>query len=298
MTDNVQGDISRRATRQKRHAELTDSYLSSSTTTVASEKPTTEPFECTWRGPFRLFDLPSELRLRIFEYALAPREALLLTTTAQKRKAVIPSITPALLRTSHQVYQEASEVLLDQNEVTIVVNAHDVCWPTISENRLPQDVLRRLRHLCVILECTDYFNAGYADVDFEPFEALTSLQSIRIAMIYRRSSPRQSLPSMHIAHLREYNVVAQILERIPASTQLLFATEPVTVQHQAARAIMGRRAVYRSGADEEASAVALEAAANGVPDLVRGCKSGLSKDAFSGSRFLLQKLAGRTFSRV
>ncbi|KAK1076482.1 hypothetical protein LTR33_008904, partial [Friedmanniomyces endolithicus] len=79
--------------------------------------------------------------------------------------------------------------------------------------------------------------------------------------------------------LREFNVVAQILERVPASTRLLFGTEKGTWQHGVVQSSNGMRAVYRDrqGTLEEAPAADLEAAAKGVPGLVRGCKSNASE---------------------
>ncbi|KAK3070735.1 hypothetical protein LTR53_009933 [Teratosphaeriaceae sp. CCFEE 6253] len=228
---------------------------------------------------FRLFDLPSELRLRIYEYTLAPCGVLCLSSTPSKRSAVTPVIIPALLRTCRQVYSEADGILLSDNEITITVNAHDTCWPTISEKRLSQSVLRKIQKLCVILDCTDYFNASYADVDFSAFTHLVSLRSLRIAMVFRKHYPTQTLAPLHLPQLREFNVVAQVLERVPASTGLFFGTEKETLQNEIVRSSNGMRSVYRDrqGTLEEAPAEDLEAAARGVVDLVRGCKC-MSRD--------------------
>ncbi|KAK3070107.1 hypothetical protein LTR53_011027 [Teratosphaeriaceae sp. CCFEE 6253] len=230
---------------------------------------------------FRLFDLPSELRLRIYEYALASCGILCLSSTPSKRCAVTPVITPALLRTCRRAYHEADGMLLSDNEITITVNAHDTCWPTISEKRLSQSVLRKIQKLCVILDCTDYFNASYADVDFSAFTHLISLRTLRIAMVFRKHYPTQTLAPLHLPQLKEFNVVAQILERVPASTTLYFGTDRGTLQHEIVRSSNGMRSVYRDrqGTLEEAPAEDLEAAARGVVDLVRGCKGMLRDDA-------------------
>ncbi|KAF2764315.1 hypothetical protein EJ03DRAFT_256674, partial [Teratosphaeria nubilosa] len=138
-----------------------------------------------------LFDLPPELRLRIYEYSLAPTGVLSLTSTKTNRKLIQPAVVPALLRTCKQINDEIDSLLFSDNQICISVNAHDTCWRTISESLLPQRVLEKVQHLCVILDCTNYFNASYADVDFSPFEALVSLKTIRIAMIYRKQYTSQ-----------------------------------------------------------------------------------------------------------
>ncbi|KAK5710247.1 hypothetical protein LTR17_019017 [Elasticomyces elasticus] len=130
-------------------------------------------------------------------------------------------------------------MIVSDNEVTITVNAHDTCWPTIPARRLSHAVLTRLQHMCLILDCTDYFNSSYADVDFDAFKSLTGLRTLRIAMVYRKHYDTQTLAPLHIPQLREFNVVAQILERVPASTRLLFGTEPDSAQHDLIKASNG-----------------------------------------------------------
>jgi len=231
--------------------------------------------------PFRLFDLPSELRLRIYEYTLAPSGLLFLVPTKSKRFAVEPAVTPNLLATCRQVHNEADGILYSENEICISVNAHDTCWPTISEKRLPQRVLEELQHMFVLLDCTDYFNSSYADIDLAPFEALVSLKTLRLAMIYRRNHATQILSPLHIHALREFNLVTQVLERVPASTLVSYGTVAGSQQDTMVQHIVEMRRRGIGGNIAEGLVTDLEAAGKGVKDLVRGCKSGATTNVFT-----------------
>ncbi|KAK5123811.1 hypothetical protein LTR85_002447 [Meristemomyces frigidus] len=123
------------------------------------------------------------------------------------------------------------------------------------------------------MDCTNYFNASYSDVDFAAFEALVSLKTLRIAMIYRRNHESQVLAPLHIPELPDFNVVAQILERIPANTKLSFGTVSGSQQSQMTSDLIGKgggRARGNGGMIVEAPPTDLEAAATGVKELVRG----------------------------
>jgi hypothetical protein len=128
-----------------------------------------------------LLSLPAELRLRIYSFALAPTGSIYLHRTSTKRYAVTPStISPALLATCRQINYEASGVLYTENVVHIAVDGHDTSWPAINEARLPQFVLQKLEHLCVLLDCTSVLWAKYGTVDLEAFTALTELRTLRL----------------------------------------------------------------------------------------------------------------------
>lgn len=192
--------------------------------------------------PCRLLTLPAELRLRIYSFALAPTRSLYLHRTPNKRRAVTPAISPALLATNRQIHAEASGVLYVENTVHIALDAHDTTWPAIDESRLPQRVLQKLEHLCVLLDCTAVLWRGYGGVDFEAFTALTALRTLRLralvlpdvdenegdededdgeaaaTAIEEPTEPTWKFPNF--SHLAK-----EILERVPATTQIYYGPD-------------------------------------------------------------------------
>jgi hypothetical protein len=198
--------------------------------------------------PCRLLSLPAELRLRIYSFALAPTGTIYLHRTPSKRHAVTPSsISPALLATNRQIHSEATGVLYVENVVHIAVDAHDTAWPAINESRLPQPVLQRLEHLCVLLDCSAVLWGRYGAVDFGAFTALTALKTLRLrALVLPDESgefgdgdqdgqdpdqlggvndpplppaePTWKFPNFAL-------LAVEILERVPASTRILYGPD-------------------------------------------------------------------------
>lgn len=164
----------------------------------------------------RLLSLPAELRLEIYAHALAPTGSLYLHTTKSKRHAVSPAIPTSLLQTCRQIHSEAKGILYLENTVTFTIDAHDTTWPTISEKRLPQAVLEKLVHACVLLDCTAPFRAAYSDVDFTPFAALTSLRTLRLRHL-RIVITGDGMP--------EPELLAEILARVPRSASIFYGPE-------------------------------------------------------------------------
>lgn len=78
-------------------------------------------------GRCHLLELPAELRLRIFEYALAPTGVLSLLSSSAKRFTVSPTINSAILGTCRQINHEAADMLYSENEICLGVDAHDTC---------------------------------------------------------------------------------------------------------------------------------------------------------------------------
>ncbi|KAK5135609.1 hypothetical protein LTR08_005089 [Meristemomyces frigidus] len=244
--------------------------------------------------PFRLFDLPPELRLRIYSYALAPTGVLSITTTKTKRYAVTPDITPLLLATCKQIHHEAHDILYAENEVCFAIDAHDTCWPTVSERRFPQRVLQRLQHVCLILDMTAPFRADYADVDFAALEALIELRTLRMAMVCQKVYAELLLALDPPLEPGGNSVFPQILERIPAAARVYYGTVDGSQQMAMVQAILNMRSIGNGGIVVngrgngkvviEASGELLDGAVGRLEGVVQGCKSGATVDAFAEAR--------------
>lgn len=227
----------------------------------------------------RLLDLPAEIRNCIYRYALAPTGSVALISTRSKRFATKPILAPALLATCHQINKEASEILYSENTVCITVDAEDTCWPTIAESRLPQRSLEKLQHLFVILDCTaQYFNASFADVDWDPFSALISLKTLSITILYHRYNYRFS-STFSAETINE--LLTQLLERIPAHTVVTFKLEADSSEQLYLTGVVERLQKYLPAdsivhADAEMCGIGVD-----MLDLEQGCKSGTVRDVFA-----------------
>lgn len=129
----------------------------------------------------------------------------------------------------------------------MAVDAHDTAWPAINEARLPQPVLQRLEHLCVLLDCSAVLWGRYGSVDFGAFTALTALKTLRLrALVLPDESgefgdedgddgqdPNQQggindpqPPDEPTWKFPNFALLAvEILERVPASTKILYGPD-------------------------------------------------------------------------
>lgn len=246
--------------------------------------------EMATRHRCRLLELPAEIRNSIYHYALAPTGSVALTSTKTKRFAITPTLAPALLATCNQIHSEAANILYSDNTVCITVDAEDTCWPTIAETRLPQRSLEKLQHLFVILDCTaQYFNASFADVDWAPFSALTSLKTLRLAILIHRNSHRFA-PTFLDESVTE--LLTQVLERVPAYTSIFFEIEEGSEEHPHLAHVIGRLQRYLPpDSIIQVDADTCERARDN-PVLEQGCKSGALEDVFAEYRNYCQVIRG------
>lgn len=258
-----------------------------------------------------LLNLPAELRNRIYEACLSPG-VLCLTRTDTKRFAVSPSISPCILATCRQIYNEASKLLYFDNEVTLIMDIHDTFAPVINESRLPQRALENLEHVCLICDGTANLQASYEDVDFTHLSALVSLKTLRICVIL--SIIPQISPEVVL--LQTTGLVEQILERVPASTRILYEVVPGSPQEKLAQYVLAK-GMERHSRGRAGRSFAANTASNGGSFLrttyilpsstieksveaaeaehdLRGRKSGTGLDVFAEHRAELKGFAWRS----
>lgn len=233
----------------------------------------------------RLLDLPAELRLRIWEYTLAPTGTIALSRTKTKRFATTPILGPTLLATCRQIHSEAAAILYSENCLYLKVDAHDNCWPTISKSRLPQRVLQKLQHMSVNLDCTGYMWTSYADVDWTAFTALVSLQTLRIAVTAQARYARDvGQPSHEYLSGKTQELLREVLERVPKSTKVVYGKEDESPKRKTPHQPVKLPEPGLVGESEpcEIDGTALtELAAEMTEWMEQGCKSGSVRNVFA-----------------
>lgn len=185
----------------------------------------------------RLLELPAELRIRIYEACLAPTGTLCLIATKTKRYATTPVLSPTILSTCRQIYSEAQDILLDQNKVCFTIDAHDTSWPVVSEKRLPQHVLEKLQHAVIILDAATTFYSSYQNIDWSALGALVSLKTLKICIVWQCEGTSPSAASW----LDFYELMEQVLERIPQSTKVMYGADKDAPEHELVKNVIERR---------------------------------------------------------
>ncbi|KAK4502578.1 hypothetical protein PRZ48_006004 [Zasmidium cellare] len=238
--------------------------------------------EPTKPSPF--IALPPELRLQIYANALHPTSTLTLTSTPTHRHAITPHITPSLLAVSRKIHAEASPLLYTDNTLALTLDAHETYWPPISEARLPQHVLEKIRHLCVVFDCTAIFHFRYAEVDFAAFEALVSLKTLRVAVIHTTEGFWGGTGRNAVA--RCVALLTEVLMRVPRDVKVLCGIEEGTQEGELLEEKLMARRQGRQRPDviQVVEKGDLEAAVAQIPDEIRGVKNGGNRDVFAQYR--------------
>lgn len=231
-----------------------------------------------------LLKLPAELRVRIYEYTLAPTRMIHLTSSAARRRVVSPTISPALLATCQQIHREAREILYAENCVCIVIDGQAFNAPAVAESRLPQRVLEKLKDVCLIFDCTATFRTPFTELDLDALTALSSVTRVRIAVLLRTDDDAGSAAMR--ASLDE--LMTMVLQRIPATASVQWGVEADSAQARLTDALMARRQktfrreqrIVVVNVDKSQLAQMVE----GEIDVVQGFLSGQISDVFAAYR--------------
>ncbi|MCJ1258614.1 hypothetical protein MMC24_006447 [Lignoscripta atroalba] len=221
-------------------------------------------------APFRLLDLSAELRLHIYKLALrSPNKTILMPYTFNpKQSHHRHGLAINLLRTCSQVHREASDILYKSNTVLVGADVHMTTYPVINAKVLPQCALSRLRHVFVVLDACDGFQANYKNVDFRQFQAMTALQTLRIGIVTQRDS---------IWWTDSWaTLLAHVIERVPSQCAVEFGSFS-----EAEKEFMGKFIkAWSDGAFYSAHEVSGDVLREIAKELgiVKGSKSGSDRD--------------------
>lgn len=173
----------------------------------------------------------------------------------------------------------------------------------ISENRLPQHALERLEHAAIILDAATTFYSSYRYIDWSALSALVSLKSLQLSIVWQKEASNIGPASW----LDFYDLLEEVLERIPQSTAVTFGTKEGSPERALLGSVAEKRQRGRSGAEvrtiglgnapvtvQELTAAEYEELADIIGGINQGAQSGGVDDVFGEYRQGRMK----TFSRA
>lgn len=168
---------------------------------------------------FRFLDLPPELRMWVYRQLLAPTGHISLRSPGDHfgTLGVTPRgvVTPGMLRTCKLVYEEAREILYEENTVCLNVHVDFSCWAMIQKRQMPDHVLPRLRSVMLVLDFVgpnDVVVENVEKCDWRQLQALTGLRGARICLI-ERGDLRDRVDV-------KTALLAEVVERLPLGCEI------------------------------------------------------------------------------
>lgn len=160
----------------------------------------------------RFLNLPTELRLLIYIYALTGPDNVIGIYFSFQTNHVKPNLSLNLVRTCKRIYHEAHDILYTKNTILISVGRQ--------ETRLPPHVLGNLRHIFILLKSTVYWQDECLvdNIDFSKIQAMTKLQNLRICVIDIALTTTRPIECWT-------SVLSAFIENVPAGCEILFGTD-------------------------------------------------------------------------
>ncbi|KAF2769030.1 hypothetical protein EJ03DRAFT_109166 [Teratosphaeria nubilosa] len=244
--------------------------------------------ECPSKLPFRLMDLPPELRCCVYRELFSPtgyidiRSGMVETRAFHEEHLITGlspiNLTPALLRTCRLIYKEAKDIIYEVN--MFYVNSQLVYGSTMNLSmisQVPQAMLPRLKSIMLAVDAvgTNYsFLKNPFHCDWRDLQHLTALKAIRIVILFNLDR------AIDVEECSK-RLLEQILDRVPASATIIFgAREGPEQDHVEAykRSIaQSERGKHYGYAPFAVGGQVLERAAEGLY-ANQGCKSGSERD--------------------
>ncbi|KAF2773807.1 hypothetical protein EJ03DRAFT_347215 [Teratosphaeria nubilosa] len=175
-----------------------------------------QPPQTAWTGPFRLLDLPPELRLWIYRHLLAPMGSISLRSCGHHFPLQVLSgiHSTKIPRVCKLVNQEAMSVLFGDNTIITSFKLEGgTTVPPMNNKKLPDCVLPQLTSLTLVIDVTSWWT--HYTGDLRQVQAMTGLKKLRICAITSSKEEEQDVENWT-------RVIGEFLARVPVSCQVSF----------------------------------------------------------------------------
>ena len=129
--------------------------------------------------PFRLMDLPAELRTWVYRATLCPTGAISLRSCDHHLPfGAAPTLGVRLLATCKQVHDEAKDLLFQNTVIANAMVEGGTTRTALHRSQLPDHSILRITSLVIVMDCAT--RHPEQRMDWRPLEKMTSLMSLRI----------------------------------------------------------------------------------------------------------------------